>query len=519
MKVKKKYDKVVKAWEARNFDKALELLEKVRTDEKDFYYCEAAIYAGLENVLKEYRALKKLLPLLPRSSSKEKDFYEDCLYKLNGRCSDLGLIDECLNALRYIINNTKNDRRLYDAVSNACFNMSAKEDASAAEFQAIYKSYSERLKVKPFPKQFYNHEKIRVGFSSADFYNHVVMKWSWALLTKLDKNLFETYCYSNSKEEDAVTETLRSSITGWRKIRGMTDKAAAELIRDDEIDILFDLSGHTDGHRLGVFAYRPATVQISGIGFTSSTGLKTMDYFLTDEYCVGDSAPYFVENLIAMSNTHVCYMPFAELQLQIAEEPPCLKNGYVTFGSFNQYRKITDSMLVAWKRILDAVPNSRLLLKHKVYGIEGAKEFVGERLERLGIEPNRVELRGYSDKHPLDYNDMDIALDTFPYTGVTTTVEALLMNVPVISLYGDRHATRCGLSILSNAGLKELAVASYDEYVQRAVLLASDWEFLSIFRKNLRTMLMTSPIMDWNSYVREIEQAFIDVLNLERTRQ
>ena len=115
--------------------------------------------------------------------------------------------------------------------------------------------------------------------------------------------------------------------------------------------------------------------------------------------------------------------------------------------------------------------------------------------------------------------NMDIALDTFPYTGVTTTAEALLMNVPVISLYGDRHATRCGLSILSNAGLKELAVASYDEYVQRAVLLASDWEFLSIFRKNLRTMLMTSPIMDWNSYVREIEQAFIDVLNLERSRQ
>lgn len=168
------------------------------------------------------------------------------------------------------------------------------------------------------------------------------------------------------------------------------------------------------------------------------------------------------------------------------------------------------------EKILDAVPNSRILIKDSLYGIDGGKEFVGKRLKRFGFDLKRVELRGFSKKHPLDYNDMDIALDTFPYTGVTTTVEALLMNVPVVSLYGDRHATRCGLSILKNIGLDELAVASYDDYVKRAVMLAGDWELLAILRKNLRTMLKKSPLMDYAGYVREIEHAFIEVLNIAR---
>ncbi|MBQ6759359.1 MAG: hypothetical protein IJP42_09820, partial [Selenomonadaceae bacterium] len=160
-----------------------------------------------------------------------------------------------------------------------------------------------------------------------------------------------------------------------------------------------------------------------------------------------------------------------------------------------------------------AVPNSRLLLKNRVYGVEGGREFVGKRLERLDIDLNRVELRGFSKKHPLDYNDMDIALDTFPYTGVTTTAEALLMGVPVVSLYSDRHATRCGLSLLSNVGLEELAVTSYEDYINRAVMLASDWELLSILKKNLQKMVKKSPLMDAEGYAREMGKAFIDVLN------
>ena len=519
MKIKKRYMEVAKEVDAGNYDVALKLFDKVRKNDRDSYYIEAQIYNGLKNSVREYRALKKLLPLLPCFSPEDKKIYEYCLWSFCVCCSQLALIDESIKISQRMINTVKDKKLFHDLIVNLCFDINTKEDASAEDFQAIYDKFRNSFNFEPFPRRFYQHDKIRVGFLSGDFYRHVVMNWSWAMLTKLDKNRFEVYAYSNTKKQDEVTESLRSSVESWRDIREMTDKAAAELIRDDEIDILFDLSGNTENERLGIVAYRPATVQISGIGLTSSTGLKTVDYFLTDEYCVGDSAPYFVENLIAMSNTHVCYMPFGEMPLPIAEEPPCKKNGYVTFGSFNQYRKITDSMLIAWKRILDAVPNSRLLLKHKTYGMEDGKEFVDERLKSVGFDLARVELRGFSYRHPFDYDDMDIALDTFPYTGVTTTMDALLMGVPVVSLYGDRHATRCGLSLLNNVGLKELAVDSYDEYVKRAIALASDWELLSILRKNLRTMIEKSPLMDLDGYVREIEQAFIEVLDAARNAE
>ena len=519
MKFKKKYDGVIKELKTKNYETALKLLYKMRAHEKDFYFLEAAIFQEFKNSLKEYRALKKLMPFLPRSSPEDKKVYCTCLYDLGVSCSKLGLIDESLKSYRQVINTTTDKQLFYKSISNACFNMNAKENSSAEDFHAIYDKFRSSFTFEPFPKQFYNHEKIRVGFLSGDFLNHVVMRWSCRLVTELNKNLFETYCYSNGNKNDEITERLRANVEGWRDIYTLTDEATAKLIREDEIDILFDLSGHTEKNRLGVLAYRPATVQISGIGFTTSTGLKTVDYFLTDEYCLGNSAPYFTENFIAMSHSHVCYTPFEERSLKPATEPPCLKNGYVTFGSFNQYRKITDSMLIAWKRILDAVPNSRLLLDTTIFNDKDAKEFVSKRLKKFGFDLKRVDLQYNLKPYPLDYNDIDIALDTFPYTGVTTTLEAFFMGVPVVSMYGDRHATRCGLSLLNNAGLKELAVDSYDDYVQRAVLLAGDWELISILRQNLRTMLEKSPLMDAESYVREMEQAFIDLLNAERNRQ
>ncbi|MBD3878141.1 MAG: hypothetical protein SR1Q5_00430 [Quinella sp. 1Q5] len=519
MGVKKKYAEVVKEVEAENYEIALKLLYKMRSHEKDFYYIEAGIFHSLKNQLKEYLSLKKLLPLMPRSSPEDKKDYETALQQISVCCSQLGLVDECLKLQRRVINTTKDIATFRDVISYSCFIINAKEDTSVADFQDLYKKYRSSFKFTPFPRKFYEHDKIRVGFLSGDFYNHVVMKWSCRLITELDKNLFETYCYSSNKMKDQITKRLISKIDSWQEIYDLTDEEAAKLIQDDEIDILFDLSGHTGYNRLGVMAYRPATVQISGIGFSSSTGLKTVDYFLTDEYCVGNSAPYFTENLIAMSHSHVCYTLFSEVETKRATEPPCLKNGYVTFGCFNQYRKITDSILITWKKILDAVPNSRLLLKNHIIKLDGGKEFVSKRLKRFGIDLKRVELRGFSEEHPLDYNDMDIALDTFPYTGVTTTTEALLMGVPVISLYGDRHATRCGLSILNNVGLNELAVDSYDEYVKRAVLLAGDWDLIAILKKNLQTMFEKSPLMDYASYIKEIEQAFIEVLNAERNRQ
>ena len=168
------------------------------------------------------------------------------------------------------------------------------------------------------------------------------------------------------------------------------------------------------------------------------------------------------------------------------------------------------------EKILDEVPNSHLLLKHKIFGNADGKKFVSERLKSFGFDLARVEMRPYTANHLVEYGDIDIALDTFPYTGGVTTCEALYMGVPVISLYGLRHGTRFGLSILKNIGIGELAVNSYDEYINRAVALAGDWELLTILRKNLRGMMKKSPLMNSASYVREVEAAFIKILNDER---
>ena len=343
------------------------------------------------------------------------------------------------------------------------------------------------------------------------------MSWSWCFFNgTFDDNLFTVYCYSNVKEPDEVTELFRKVVKNWRDIYDLTDEQAAKLIRDDEIDILFDLDGHTENNRLRVAAYRPATVQISGVGYMNSTGLDCFDYFLSDVYCAGDSS-WFTEKLLVLPHSHICYE--SPIKLEPAAYPPCFRNKFVTFGSFNQFAKVTDSMLTAWKKILDAVPNSRLLLKHKIFSSDDGRQFVSKRLKNFGFDLVRVEMRGFSEHHHLiEYGDVDIALDTFPYTGGVTTCEALYMGVPVVSLYGDKHGTRLGLSILNNVGLYELAVDSYDDYVKRAVALANDWELLAILRKNLRTMMKKSPLMDSANYIRETEQAFIQVLNAERNK-
>ncbi len=503
-------------YKAKNFDAALKVadeLQRLAPKSKLGYYLETAVWDELNDSVKEYSALKKILSLLEFSSPEEKNFAihvlsnariffsKFCLSKeLKEVCELISQLDTCwdFNWLKVII-----------------FHSNAIENLSAADFQKLYEEYKKFLAdIVPYPKKFYNHKKIRVGFLSADFVDHPVIDWSQALLTRLDKNFFETYFYSNVEKPDAVTEKLQRTADAWREIRDVTDEAAAKMIRDDEIDILFDLSGHTKGNRLRAAAYRPASVQVSGIGYMNSTGLDCFDYFLSDVHCAGDEN-FFTEKLIKLPHSHVCYEP--STKLEPANFPPCLKNNFVTFGSCNGFHKVTDSILRAWKKILDAVPGSRLLFKAKIFNNEDTRNFIAERLKNLGFDINRIELRDWMENQFIGYNEIDIALDTFPYTGVTTTAEALFMGVPVVSLYGQRHGTRLGLSILKNVGLDELAVDTYDEYIRRAVMLAGDWELLTLLRKNLRTMMKKSPLMNSTAYVREMEKVFIKILDEQKS--
>lgn len=522
MDILKTYAKALKLFRAKKFDEALKIVSKVKAAAPHWnkpLLLEAFIRRDQGERVKELSLLEKLLPRLKDSSPEERDVAADAYNCLGSVNRYLGRPEEAVRAFRLSASLSNDNHKACDEISNALFSASNAENFSAANFQALYDEYRKYLAdIVPYPKKFYDHDKLRVGFISANFQWSVVMSWSWHFFTgEFNDKAFVLYCYSNVKEPDKVTELFRKVIKHWRDIYGLTDDAAAKLIRDDEIDILFDLDGHTQDNRLRVAAYRPASVQVSGVGYMNSTGLDCFDYFLSDVHCAGDEN-YFTEKLIVLPHSHICYE--SPIKIEPAAAPPCLRNNFVTFGSFNNFAKVTDSILIAWKKILDAVPNSRLLLKHKIFLSDDGREFVSEHMKNFGFDLARVEMRGFSDKlHIVEYGDMDIALDTFPYTGGVTTCEALYMGVPVVSLYGDRHGTRFGLSILNNVGLGELAVASYDKYVGRAVMLASDWELLAILRKNLRVMIKKSPLMDSTSYIREVERAFIEVLNAARSRR
>ena len=283
------------------------------------------------------------------------------------------------------------------------------------------------------------------------------------------------------------------------------------MIRQDEIDILVELGGHTQHTLLPVLAWRPARVQLSAIGWIGSTGFFSTDFVLADEYCAsGSTHPAYTERLLSIKNTHFCFHLFGDMPA--VSEAPYVKNGFVTFGCFNNFSKVTDEMIAVWGRIMAGVPGSRLILKHKIFNHEEGRRYTINRLNRLGVPADRVELRGFDSTYLQQYGDMDIALDTFPYVGGMTTFEALYMGVPVISMYGDSRGQRFGYSMLMNAGLEDLTAEKADEYVEKAILLGNNPEVVAELRRELRGIVEHSPLMDEKAYARLVEDAFEDIL-------
>ncbi len=372
----------------------------------------------------------------------------------------------------------------------------------------LAKAYGARLAdVKPYRhKVRRRHEKIRIGYVSADFCRHVVAFFGYALLRAYDHGAYEVYCYMNGVE-DGVSDEFRGWVDGWRNVAGKSYAAIAKQIASDEIDILFDLGGHTGGNLLPVFAYRPAPIQLTGIGYFDTTGLAAMDYFLADETTLpaGVDAP-FTEQILRMKHSHLCYMwhddPPAPGPL------PAGQRGCVTFGSLNNFAKVNDRVLALWAQVLAAVPQSRLLLKGKIFDDAYGCRLAFEKLARAGIDTARVDVEGASPDYLHAYQRIDIALDTFPYPGGGTTCDALYMGVPVVTLAGTTHHERFGKSILKNLGLGELVAETGADYVRIAAALAQDIPRLKALRQTLRRRMRQSPVMDMTGYVQEIEQLY-----------
>lgn len=375
------------------------------------------------------------------------------------------------------------------------------------------------------------HARLRIGYISPDLRHHPVAFFLLPLLRAFDRERFEVFCYANNSE-DAVSRTMAQQPgVHWTNILGLLPEEAARLVAADEIDILCDLSGHTKDNCLAVLARKPAAVQVTGLGYMGRTGLSTIDYLLGDrvldaaeeaedaaaERCCGaveDGASQGTreersERPLSLPHSHFCYLPF--VAMPDVALPPCLSRGYVTFGCFNNYSKVTDAMLLLWRQILADVPGARLLLKSRLFGSEEGRSIAVERFGRLGLDASRIELRGFSSDYLAEYADMDIALDTAPYTGGLTTCEALYMGVPVVTLKGGTHGARFGASLLENAGLAELVTKSEREYAEIAKLLAGSPETLQMLREKQRDMLLASPLMNFRQYVQEVEAAYEEV--------
>ncbi|MBK5969057.1 MULTISPECIES: FkbM family methyltransferase [Thiorhodovibrio] len=352
---------------------------------------------------------------------------------------------------------------------------------------------------------------LRLGLVSADLREHAVGWFMQGVLPHLCSERLTLHVYDTHFRADALNIALRAYCTTWVEVRRLDDAALAARIRDDGIDVLIDLAGHSAGHRLGVFARRPAPLQVTWLGYPNTTGLTTMTYRLVDAITDPPATDaYHSERLIRLPDGFLCYRPPSAVAALAVCQPPLCGGRALTFGSFNNLAKITPATLGLWVRILGAVPKALLVLKSgKVVDPEVWSRLL-EALAAQGVAPQRLRIwpgtPGVA-AHLACYHHVDIALDTFPYNGTTTTVEALWMGVPVVSECGDRHAARVGASILTRLELPELIAQDADEYVRIAVELAQDPERLRRYRATLRPRLEASALRDEVGFARTLEWA------------
>ncbi|MEH6626388.1 MAG: tetratricopeptide repeat protein [Motiliproteus sp.] len=352
---------------------------------------------------------------------------------------------------------------------------------------------------------------LNIGYLSADFRHHSVAFFIEPIIQGHDRTKIKCFCYSNNTRDDEVSKRIKKGADVWHSVAALNDEQLYELIRKDKIDILVDLNGHTGGNRLALFARRPAPIQVTYLGYPNTTGMEVMDYRITDD--LSDPSPsadsYYSETLIRLKQGFLCYSPPGAAPT--SSKPPVLEKGWVTYGSFNNVAKLSPTTINLWARVLKQTPHSQLLLKGKAFNDPQTRAYFVKQFEDQGVAGERLRLIGHAksfEQHMALYDDIDIALDTFPYHGVTTTFEALWMGVPVISRIGNTHASRVGKSILSVLGLDELTADCDDHFIRIATLLAEDKSRLHEYRKNLRGQLQSSPLMDERGFVAKLEEAY-----------
>ncbi|MGD0389573.1 MAG: tetratricopeptide repeat protein, partial [Tepidisphaeraceae bacterium] len=423
---------------------------------------------------------------------------------------DIGQLDEAIAVYRQAIRFKPDDATVH---SNLVFTLQYHPGHDGGmihdELRRWNRQHAEPLRklIQPHTNDRNPDRRLRIGYVSQDFRDHVVGQNLLPLLRQHDHRQIEIFCYANVARVDALTEQFRRYADTWRNIVGLSDSQTVDLIRQDRIDILVDLALHTANKNLMVFARKPAPVQATFAGYPGSTGLDTIDYRLTDPYLdpPGLNDHFYSESSFRLPDSFWCYDP---LVTELAVNPlPAQTDGHFTFGCLNNFCKVNEPVLRLWAQVLKTIPRSRFMMLCP----EGShRQALLDLLQREGISPDRIELvAGRPRLQYLEfYHRIDVGLDTFPYNGHTTSLDSFWMGVPVVTLVGQTVVGRAGLSQLTNLGLPELIAQTPEQYVQIAAALAGDLTRLAELRRTLRARMQASPLMDAPRFARNIEAAY-----------
>ncbi|MFZ6870561.1 tetratricopeptide repeat protein [Undibacterium sp. Di27W] len=425
-----------------------------------------------------------------------------------------GKMSEALGAYRSAI---QSDPAYFDAHDCVLFNLSFGNHCSADEYKSELMQFHEKLRASASPYSSWNtrnkadaKRKLRVGLVSGDLGIHPVGYFLENVIRHINPDLVDFVAYSNKTHNDALAAHLKQHCSAWHNIEAVGNEAAAKMIYEDEIDILIDLAGHTALNRLPVFAWKPAPVQVSWLGYFGSTGVPGMDYLLTDRISVPEQhEEYFSEKIWYLPETRLCFSPPTSntADVDLASLMPVQKNGHITFGCFQSVYKINDYTLQLWGRIFQQIPGAKLRFQCKQFASADACTQMLERIAQHGITAERVSLSGPSSRlaYLAAHAEVDIILDTYPYAGGTTTCEALWMGVPTVTLAGHTMSSRQGASLLSYAGLDDWIASDEDGYVALAVKHAEDVQYLQQLRSELREKLLRSSLFDGKRFARNLE--------------
>ncbi len=438
--------------------------------------------------------------------------YAHARSNLASALQDTGRLDEAMAELRRAVAGAPDSAEIR---SNLILGLHYDPHADAASLFAEARRWDERFgeahaaRRPPHAIDRSADRPLRIGYVSPDLRLHSVAFFLLPLLEGRERDAAHVTCYATGGVEDDVTARLRSASDAWCSLVGLSDDAAAERIRDDRIDLLFDLSGHTANHRLALFARRPAPIQITYLGFPGTTGLRAIDYRLTDALVDPSGREHLgSERLVRLPASGVCFAP--PCATPDVADAPLLRGGRVTFGNLGNLAKVGAATLTLWSELLRRVPTAHLLLKSVAFRDRATRRRFERRFAGEGIDASRLRLLPDDPSifdHLRSHERIDIVLDSFPFNGLTTTCQALWMGVPVVTLAGQRPASRMGLGVLSNLGLDDLVATTADDYLRIAADLAGDPQRVVALRSTLRPRLQASPVGDARRFARDLQAA------------